>query len=137
MAAFGTPATADERIARWRAARANPQNTLHAIVCDDAVVGFAGSFMRGNDCEVTYWVAREHWGRGVATRALSLLVVEETRRPLFGRVAADNIASQRVLRKCGFAMSGRARAHAAARGVEIDELIYRLDRAPSPRPEVA
>ena len=137
MAAFGTPATPDERIERWRAARADPQNTLHAIVCDDAVVGFAGSFMRGHDCEVTYWIEREHWGRGVATRALSLLLREETRRPVFGRVAGDNIASQIVLQKCGFALTGRERAHAAARGIEIEELIYRLDGAPPSPSEVA
>jgi RimJ/RimL family protein N-acetyltransferase len=127
MAAFIAPASVEERSARWRDVLAQPQNRNRAIVGDESVIGFIAAFTREDDREVTYWVAREHWGHGVATRALSLLLQEETRRPLVGRAAADNVASQMVLRKCGFTMIGRDRGFAPARGVEIEEVIYRLD----------
>src|SRR5687767_12612461 len=97
MAAFIASATAEERSARWRDILAGSGNCVWAIVSDDVVIGSAGSFTRGDEREVTYWIARDHWGRGVATQALSLLLAEETVRPLYARVAADNIGSQAVL----------------------------------------
>jgi RimJ/RimL family protein N-acetyltransferase len=55
---------------------------------------------------VGYWMGREFWGRGVATRALSAFVTELMERPLHARVAKDNVASLRVLEKCGFTIAG-------------------------------
>jgi len=37
--------------------------------------------------------------------------------------AADNLASLRVLQKCGFTISAHSRFHANARGAEIDEVL--------------
>ncbi len=50
-----------------------------------------------------------------------------TERPLFARVAHDNIGSKRVLEKCGFQVVGKDVAFAQARQTDIDELILRLD----------
>ena len=66
-------------------------------------------------------------GRGIATRALTLLLAEVPARPVFARAAADNEASLRVLAKAGFAV-GTERSYAPARGAEIDETVLRLDR---------
>jgi RimJ/RimL family protein N-acetyltransferase len=45
------------------------------------------------------------WGRGVATEALSAFLGLEPVRPLYAGVAKHNVASIRVLQKCGFKLS--------------------------------
>jgi RimJ/RimL family protein N-acetyltransferase len=60
-----------------------------------------------------------HWGRGIATAALSELIKLERARPLHA-AAADNAGSIRVLEKCGFVVAGRSRCFVRARGGEID-----------------
>ena len=45
---------------------------------------------------------RAFWGRGVATEALSAFLGLEPVRPLYAGVAKHNVASIRVLQKCGF-----------------------------------
>ncbi|HYE61142.1 MAG TPA: GNAT family N-acetyltransferase [Phycisphaerales bacterium] len=56
---------------------------------------------------VGYWIAREHWGRGFASRALPLFLKQEPRRPLHATTAASNAASQRILERCGFRRVGQ------------------------------
>ncbi|MEZ4388936.1 MAG: GNAT family protein [Candidatus Krumholzibacteriia bacterium] len=134
MAAFTSPDPTDRDAfdAHWRKVRGEPGITARTILCGDVVAGHIASFHRGADREVTYWLGRECWGRGVATRALTAYLAVETARPLHGRVAADNLGSQRVLEKCGFRVVGRERGHAEARGEEIDELVMRLDAQGAP-----
>jgi RimJ/RimL family protein N-acetyltransferase len=76
--------------------------------------------------EVTYWIDRDQWGRGHASRALGL-VLADAPRPVLARVAIDNLASRRVLEKAGFVAVGRDRNVASGRGTELDELLLRLD----------
>jgi RimJ/RimL family protein N-acetyltransferase len=54
------------------------------------------------------------------------LRLEQT-RPLTAVVAKDNIASLRVLEKCGFTIIGEDKEFSNARGVEVEELVLRLD----------
>ncbi len=57
--------------------------------------------------EVGYWIARPFWGQGLATEAVKSVVAEAFRRPrmeeVVARTAITNVASRRVLEKCGFA----------------------------------
>jgi RimJ/RimL family protein N-acetyltransferase len=55
--------------------------------------------------EVGYWIVREFWGRGVATRALSGFLRLEARRPLYASVAHHNVDSIKALQNCGFRIS--------------------------------
>jgi RimJ/RimL family protein N-acetyltransferase len=73
------------------------------------VAGSVLSFVRDGQRQVGYWIAREHWGKGVATAALTQLLGEVCERPLFARVAAGNHGSLRVLEKCGFQSVGEER----------------------------
>jgi RimJ/RimL family protein N-acetyltransferase len=109
----------------------DPTITVLGVVCGDELVGTVGAFVAEGDLEVTYWVDRAWWGRGVATRALALLLEDVTDRPVHGRVAADNLASRRVLEKAGFRAVGTEVAFASARGAEIEEVVLRLDRPTS------
>jgi RimJ/RimL family protein N-acetyltransferase len=47
-------------------------------------------------------------------------------RPLVARAAADNVASLRVLEKCGFVRVGADGGFSNARGEDVDEIIFRL-----------
>jgi hypothetical protein len=72
-------------------------------------VGHIASFDLEGHREVTYWIGREDWGRGLATRALQEFMQVEATRPLYARAASDNAASIRVLTKCGFRIVGEGR----------------------------
>ncbi|MEP6479456.1 MAG: GNAT family N-acetyltransferase [Rhodoglobus sp.] len=98
-----------------------------AITVDGELVGTIGSFVMEGDTEVTYWIDRAHWGRGVATAALSLLLAQVPVRPLFAGAASDNVASLRVLHKAGFVDVGAEVGFANGRGQEITETRLRLD----------
>jgi RimJ/RimL family protein N-acetyltransferase len=76
---------------------------------------------------VGYWIGRDYWGKGVATRALSNFLRLVKTRPLYAHVAEHNVASLRVLEKCGFQLSGKAKVTAAGSGGEIEEFILKLD----------
>ena len=47
--------------------RNSPGITLRAITCDGQLVGSIASFVSGNQTEVTYWIGRPAWGRGIAS----------------------------------------------------------------------
>jgi RimJ/RimL family protein N-acetyltransferase len=131
MAAFTGPDHMDRDafVRRWSRIRADETNLSRAIVVDGEVVGTIGSWGSPGEREVTYWIGRSHWGRGIATCALDAFLTVDQSRPLHGRVAADNVASRRVLEKCGFRVVGTERGFAGARAAEIEELVLRLEQA--------
>ncbi|MFE9447488.1 GNAT family N-acetyltransferase [Streptomyces sp. NPDC006739] len=127
MAAFGPKDPADRAAfeahwARIRSSSAVPR----AVLADGEVVGSAAVYGEPGEREVTYWIERAHWGRGIATAALRALLAEVPERPLYARAAADNAGSLRVLEKCGFRESVRVRGFANARDAEIDEVVLTL-----------
>lgn len=129
MAAFTPrdPADRDAFDAHWAHIRSSPEIVVRTVLGDGDVIGHASVYGEAGEREVTYWVDRAYWGRGVATAALRGLLAEVTERPLYARVAADNTGSLRVLERCGFEVSGRATAYAPGRDAEVDELVLALD----------
>ncbi len=117
----------DKYIAKWTRLLSDP--SIHSFTCAEngIVVGMVSSFLMEGEREVTYWIARSHWGRGLATAALRHLLAQVGERPIFARAASDNAGSVRVLGKCGFRTIGTDRSFANARGEEIEETILRLD----------
>ena len=113
--------------AHMRKVRTLPENLVRAVTLDKEFVGTVGSFIIDGETEVTYWINRRYWGRGIATRALELLLEIETTRPLHARAASDNPGSLRVLAKVGFVQIGTEMAFANARGDEIEETILLLE----------
>lgn len=105
MAAF--PARDREAfMAHWAKSRTNEANILKTILFDDQVAGNIVSWEQSGEREVGYWLGREFWGKGIATRALSLFLEHVTTRPLYAHVVKHNLASRRVLEKCGFVLVG-------------------------------
>jgi RimJ/RimL family protein N-acetyltransferase len=84
------------------AVRVDPSALTRTIVVDGEVVGSIGSWKAGDERNVGYWIGREHWGQGFATAALRAFLELDGSRPLRAHVAEHNIASRRVLEKCGF-----------------------------------
>lgn len=121
MAAFKTREWAPF-VARWTTIRADPSIFARAIVVEGRTVGHIVCWVEGGRREVGYWIGRDSWGRGYATRALRILLDEVRDRPMFAHVALDNIGSRRVLEHCGFVVVGEADADDGVR-----ESILRLD----------
>ena len=86
----------------WAKILADDSCLKKTIVADGQVAGNIGSFTRDGKREVGYWIDRTLWGRGIASEALSAFLCLEQRRPLYAGVAPHNVASIRVLQKCGF-----------------------------------
>lgn len=128
MAAFTAkdPADRDAFMAHWTKILGDDTITRRTILFDGHVAGHVASFERFGKLEVTYWIGREHWGKGIATKALSAFLDDLKSRPLYARAAKDNVASLRVLEKCGFTICGDDKAFANAPGEEIDEALLEL-----------
>src|SRR5262245_14434399 len=122
--------------ATWAKILSDGTGTAKSIVCGRRVAGNVLSFVApwSGQREVSYWLGQDHWGRGVATRALAAFVGGLAARPLYARAAADNIASIRVLEKCGFVLVGRDRGFAYARGAGIEEVVLELREGEVQRP---
>ncbi len=95
------------------------------------VIGSAGLGEHEGEPELGYWIAREHWGRGYATEAAGA-VLKVARALGHCRVVAghfvDNPASGKVLKKLGFAPTGRpGRRFSLARGQMVESVEYALD----------
>ncbi len=138
MAAFTAkdPTNREAFTAHWNRILADATVIIKTIVFDGQVVGSVLSYEEAGKPEVSYWLGKEYWGKGLATRALAeFLAHGNKKRPIYARVAKDNLGSRRVLEKCGFTIIGEARGFANARGQEIEELLLELranerDRVP-------
>jgi RimJ/RimL family protein N-acetyltransferase len=129
MAAFTAEDWTDRRafLDRMSRVRADTSASNFVIEADGAFAGTIASFRIDDQLEVTYWIDRAQWGKGIATGALQMLLAETAERPVFARAASDNIGSLRVLEKTGFRRVGVDRGFAPGRGEEIEETILRLD----------
>lgn len=132
MAAFTGKDPAD-RVAferHWERIRKDPAIIIRTIVAGGQVAGHVSSYVEEGEPEVTYWLGRSFWGRGVASRSLRLFLDHVNHeRPMRARVAKDNVASLTVLRKCGFEIVGEDRGYANARTAETEEFVLRLEAA--------
>ena len=98
---------------------------------EDRVIGSAELRIDSREhrrADFGYVLAREVWGRGLATETALLL-----RETAFGRLGMhrlsatchpDNAASARVLEKAGLHLEGRLRDHMWVRGSWRDSLLY-------------
>ncbi len=127
MAAFTAKNPADRGAfdAHWKKILGEETIVKRTILFDGHVVGSVASFIdqEFGKREVTYWIGREYWGKGIATKALSKFLRELKVNPIYARVSKDNLASVRVLEKCGFKITGHGKGFANARGKEIEEVV--------------
>jgi RimJ/RimL family protein N-acetyltransferase len=126
MAAVG--ARDKERFAaHWAKIRVDDANVLRTIVADGVVAGNIVSWEQDGQRLLGYWVGREHWGRGVATKALVRFLAEVPARPLHAHVATHNVGSIRVLEKAGFRRDPEQEAAEPEPDDGVEEFIFVLD----------
>ena len=128
MAAFTVEDPDDRDLfdARSARARTSPDIIERAVTLDGELVGSIACFVVEGDTEITYWIDRSAWGRGVSGRALALFLDLVPVRPLHARAASDNTGSLKVLRRAGFTVIGTETSYANARKAEIEETVLRL-----------
>ena len=98
---------------------------LKTILFDGQVAGIVLSFVTSGEREVGYWIGREYWGKGIATKALAEFLGQVRERPLHGYVARHNTGSRRVLEKCGF-MFLREDKYSSPNGQEVEGYVLIL-----------
>jgi RimJ/RimL family protein N-acetyltransferase len=120
------PRTAEAFDTHWAKVLVDPGVTARAILVGETLVGTISCFPRDGQDHVGYWIDRAHWGMGIASRALELLLREVTKRPLFATAATSNGASLRVLQKCGFVVERVHLTPATERHPECEEAVLVL-----------
>ena len=110
----------------WTKIRNDKDNVIKTILYDGRIAGNVAKYMREGRPEVTYWIGKPYWGKGVATKALSLFLQELKTRPIYAGAANDNTGSIRVLEKNGFRVVGHGKGFANARGTVIEEVLMEL-----------
>jgi len=98
---------------------------------DGAVAGRVNlnNIVRGvfQNASVGYWVDHHHTGRGLATAAVSFALrraVEMGLHRVEAGTLVDNVASQAVLRRCGFEQYGAAADYLFIAGAWQDHLLF-------------
>jgi [ribosomal protein S5]-alanine N-acetyltransferase len=128
MAAFGA-AVPEDKIAfmnhKHKILR-DPSCLFYAIELDLEPIGSIGSFFFDGERDLGYGIAKEHWGKGYATRALQAFLLIENTRPLGARAAAHNLGSMRVLEKCGFAFVKTDHGFSNFLQTTVEEKIFSL-----------
>ncbi len=103
------------------------------------VVEFNGQFVGGvgltqlkawkdHQAEIGYWLGEPYWGRGIATEALKQMTAHAFDvikvKKLFAPVLKPNIASMRVLEKCGYVREGEFKMEVFKNGQFYDTVQY-------------
>ncbi len=110
----------------WNKIIRDPAVTARSILADETLVGTISCFEMNGQHAVGYWIAREHWNRGIATRALTLMLEEVSTRPLHARVATHNLGSICVLERCGFKIAGYQLSPPHDRFLQCEEALFKL-----------
>jgi GNAT superfamily N-acetyltransferase len=112
--------------ANQMAAFAARDTVKKTILFEGQVAGNIGKFEQSGQPLVGYWIGKQYWGKGIATKALAALLDHVKERPLYAHVAKHNVASIRVLEKCGFTICGEDRGDSSSGGDEIEEVVLAL-----------
>lgn len=103
-----SPYTAKD--ADWWINEGSKNGLIKAIACDRQLIGCIGVVPGEHEYhrsgEIGYWLDRAYWQRGLMSKAIVLITDEvfatTSMNRIFGTVFSDNLASQKLLEKCGF-----------------------------------
>ena len=110
-----------------------PEQINWAIVIHNKVVGgigFAKLYQQNqhHKAELGYWLSQIHWGKGITSKALKMVVAYGFKKLKFKRiytsVVKPNKASAKVLKKNGFKIEGICKKSILKDGIYHDELIF-------------
>ena len=117
LAAFTSNETLDKTsyITKYSKFLADSTINMKTIRLNDKVIGSIAKYETEGEAEITYGIDKHSWGQGITTASLKAFLKLEPIRPIYGRTAFDNYASQKVLEKCGFVRIGSDTGFANAR----------------------
>lgn len=106
-----------------------------AVELQGEVVGGVGAGHLSRKPELAFWLAEEHWKKGIMYEAVSevlrYLLLERELPSIFADAFSDNAGSQALIRKLGFVLTGqnegRSRARLAGNYPTEEFLISPLD----------
>ena len=113
-------------MAHWSRIRRDAAVTIRTILVDDHVAGNILSWQWNGKPLVGYWLGQSDSGRGVATAALRAFLEVFKPRPVYARVARQNVASIRVLEKCGFTICSDETEAFEPPGDGVEEFVLKL-----------
>ena len=114
-------------MADWTKTLTDPRTLTKTILFNGQVAGYISVRGLSFQSRIAYWIGKAFWGKGVASQALAQLLDQVAERPLFATVAHDNLASMRVLEKCGFEMCGVTEGFSYLRRMGVVEFVFVLD----------
>ncbi|MDO5633650.1 MAG: GNAT family N-acetyltransferase [Micrococcus sp.] len=110
----------------WARLLNDADTVVRTIEFEGAPVGAVMSVRENGIPELSFWTAQEVWGKGLTTAAVDEFLAEFTERPVRARVPSDNVGSQKVLSRRGFAVIGEDQVFSNARAAVVTELILEL-----------
>ncbi|MHC4906718.1 MAG: GNAT family N-acetyltransferase [Planctomycetota bacterium] len=125
------PYTKDD--ARWWVETGSKEQGLYyAIDLSGECIGVVGvrfgDLEQQYSAEIGYWIAEDHWGRGIGTEAVTKMTVyvfsEMKTVKLSAPVYSPNKASMRVLEKCGYTLEAIHRKAIFKNDEFLDEHVF-------------
>lgn len=96
------------------------------------VVGLEGIDHNNRRTEIGYWLGRKYWNQGFVTEAVCLVLryafTELNMKRVYAHVFPGNVASERLLLRCGFTYEGVLRSACYRRGRWFDCIVYAILR---------
>lgn len=128
LSAFTSKNPLDKKayIQKWTSLLSDKKINTKTILIKNKIVGSIAKFEKQGQAEVTYWVEKVFWNKGIASLALTHFLKTEDSRPIYARVAFDNLGSKKVLENCGFIIIRKDKGFANARNQIIEECIFEL-----------
>lgn len=118
-------------------ANSGEDKIYRAIELNGEVIGGIGVSVQTDihrkNAELGYWLAEPFWGKGIAPRAIDMIVSEAFERldinRIFARPFHTNKASHCVLEKAGFRMEAVLEKAVFKNGEYLDEHLYSIRKS--------
>lgn len=133
---FPNPYSMPDAVSWIKMVMENKKDLIYAIEVEDEACGGIG-LHGGQDvyrfnAEIGYWLSEQHWGKGIITEAVRLMVKLGFEKYSWTRIYAGifspNVASMKVLEKCGFKQEAAFKKSVKKRGVYLDEHVFSILR---------
>ncbi len=125
-----TPYPYTREHAQWWVETGSKNNSTNfAIDLKSECIGIVGvrfgEHVTQYSCDIGYWIAEPHWGKGIASEATSKMTDYVFTETAIVRISAlvysPNKASIKVLEKCGFTLEAVCREAGFKQGIFLDE----------------
>jgi RimJ/RimL family protein N-acetyltransferase len=108
--------------------------SIFAIDKDGEAIGGIGLHPQQDimctNAELGYWLSEQYWGQGILPNVIPKILdfgfENLNLKRIYARPFGTNLASQKVLQKCGFTLEARFDKTILKNGEMLDELVYAI-----------